>query len=235
MDDKFLSYSQSSKKRDFSNFDGTIQNLYTSDFGGLTPVFVKPVLAADKFKISLNSEVKVNTLAAPTYSNIKQNFYSFFVPCQSVWHHWNSFISNGSDFQNVYGSNITNQDLKSVWKIPSIQTNHLQQITKLAKGFSIPIIKLRYSTYAGNVSDNDLLRVIPHADLDNDKFNCFLIDNSITSFYYRTKGFSTFKGDLSSWQPVEDSFLNNLFQVFHSGWRLLLKICPYVHFVNALI
>ena len=79
MDDKFLSFSTSSKSRDFSSFDGTIQNLYTSDFGGLTPLFVKPILADDSFKISLNSEVKVNTLSAPAYSNIKQNFYSFFV------------------------------------------------------------------------------------------------------------------------------------------------------------
>lgn len=236
MDDKFLSYSTSSKSRDFSNFDGTIQNLYTSDFGGLTPVFVKPVLADDSFKISLNSEVKVNTLSAPAYSNIKQNFYSFFVANQSVWKHWNSFISNGTDFQNIYGSNITNQDLNNVWKIPSIQTNHLQQITKIAKGFSIPIFTLHFSDFKTAYLENsiDLLRVIPKNEEQSVSLNKLQITEANSSFTYVFNGFITVLGNLSNFQYVtSDSFINNLFQFYHPEWRLLLKICPYVHFNNA--
>lgn len=142
MDDKFLSYSNAGSKPESSNFDGTIQNLFTANFGGLTPVFCKPVLADDHFKISLNSEVKVSTLNAPAYSNIKQNFYSFFVANQQIWKHWNSFITNGTDFQGVYGNNMNNQQLNNAWKVPSIRVNDLQFITKIAKGFAIPIITL---------------------------------------------------------------------------------------------
>lgn len=233
MDDKFLSYSTSSKSREFSNFDGTIQNLYTSDFGGLTPVFVKPVLADDSFKISLNSEVKVNTLSAPAYSNIKQNFYAFFAANQSYWSHWNDFISNGSEFQNVYGSNITNQDLKNAWKIPSIQTNHLQQITKIAKGFSIPIFTLTYEDYKNKLPDYNPLRVLPYSSIASDLNKLLTVSDD--GFLYATQGFVTVLGDLTTSQPCSDSFVNNLFSVFHPEWRLLLKICPYVHFNDCTI
>lgn len=232
MDDKFLSYSNHSTNRDFSNFDGTIQNLYTADFGSLTPVFVKPVLADDTFKISLNSEVKVNTLSAPAYSNIKQNFYSFFVANQSVWSHWNDFISNGSDFQNVYGSNITNQDLKSVWKIPSIQTNHLQFISKLAKGFAIPILSVTADEYDLNISSNlNILRVLPYHSIDPTSLNT--LQPNINEFIYFFSGFHTLKGDPSVPVSVDDSFINNLFYVFHKDWRYVQKLCPYIHFQNA--
>lgn len=239
MDDKFLSYSQSSKKRDFSNFDGTIQNLYTSDFGALTPVFVKPILADDSFKISLNAEVKVNTLSAPAYSNIKQNFYAFGVPCQSVWSHWNDFISNGSDFQSVYGSNLTNQDLKSPWKIPSIAVNQLQAITKLVKGFAIPIFTLTAGSYINNLLglNKDSLRVIPHSEtLDTPEDNKLYIQEGVDYIFYQIgNSFLTVTGDFTGGNsyPCSDSFINNLWAMNHPNWRLVMKICPYIHFLDA--
>ena len=217
MDDKFLSYSNAGTKPESSNFDGTIQNLYTSNFGGLTPVFVKPVLADDHFKISLNSEVKVTTLNAPAYTNIKQNFYSFFVANQQVWKHWNSFITNGTDFQGVYGSNLTNQNLSNNFKVPAIRVNDLQFITKIAKGFSIPVFTLESSASQVPLFQRIGITYVAPTDTTPPVYK-FKTDIPANVPHISTNDF-----DLS---PLACNILSASSEL----WRNFIKFIPYVYF-----
>ena len=131
-----------------SNFDMSFQNLFTANFGSLNPVACYEVLAGDKWKIAQNSLTKVAPMPAPAFSRMKQNFYSFFVANQTIWRHWNDFITNGSSYLDTYGNNQTNQDITNQWKQPSIFANDLQLIGKIGTGWAIPVFRLDSSFLA---------------------------------------------------------------------------------------
>lgn len=233
MEQKFLSYFNTGTKPESSNFDGTMQNLFTANFGGLTPVFAKPVLADDHFKISLNSEVKVATLTAPSYTNIKQNFYSFFVPNQTVWKHWNSFISNGTDFQDVYGSNMSNQSLDSPWKIPSIPTNYLQLITKIGKGFAVPVFTIDAADFEDTTAlSNSFPMLASFLDISSYGANKYFVTKSAFNSrlgIYHSLGSRTAYVDSSLFFNACYSFeMANPSTEPTPQWKRIFDICPYL-------
>lgn len=142
------SYGSGKSKIGSSNFNMSFQNLYTANFGSLNPAACYEVLAGDKWKIAQNSLTKVAPMPAPAYSRIKQNFYSFFVANQTIWRHWNDFITNGSAYLDTYGNNQTNQDITNQWKQPSVFANDLQLIGKIGSGWAIPVFRLDESFLA---------------------------------------------------------------------------------------
>lgn len=137
-------FNYGNKKRDIgsSDFNESFQNLHTQDFGELAPVACYEVLAGDKWKIAQNSLTKVAPMPAPAFTRIKQNFYSFFVPNQLIWKHWNDFFTNGTSYLDTYGNNQTNQDISNKWRVPSIHANDLQLISKVAHGWAAPVFRL---------------------------------------------------------------------------------------------
>lgn len=137
-------FNYGNKKREIghSDFNESFQNLHTQDFGELAPVACYEVLAGDKWKIAQNSLTKVAPMPAPAFTRIKQNFYSFFVPNQLVWRHWNDFFTNGTSYLDTYGNNQTNQDISNKWRVPSLPAVDLQLITKLANGWAAPVFRL---------------------------------------------------------------------------------------------
>ena len=173
-------------KRDIkhSKFDMSFQNLFTSNFGELKPAACYEVLGGDTWKVAQNTLTKVAPMPAPAYARIKQNFYSFFVPNQIVWKHWNDFITNGTAYLDTYGNNQTNQEITNQWQQPSIMVNDLQLQTKLANGWALPVFRLsanevqalisriravgRSDSYIGTTSNNEFL------DLGTVKFSCYL-------------------------------------------------------------
>lgn len=132
------------KKREIghSDFNESFQNLYSADFGELRPVACYEVLADDKWRIAQNSITKVAPMPAPAFTRLKQNFYSFFVPNQIIWKHWNDFFTNGTAYLDTYGNNQTNQDITNQWRVPSIPANDLQLIAKIGNGWAAPVFRL---------------------------------------------------------------------------------------------
>lgn len=137
-----FNYFSGKKDIKHSKFNMSFQNLNTSNFGRLAPAACYEVLGGDTWKVSQNTITKVAPMPSPAFTRIKQNFYSFFVPNQTVWKHWNDFITNGTEFLDTYGNNQTNQDITSQWQQPSISVNDLQLHTKLANGWALPIWRL---------------------------------------------------------------------------------------------
>lgn len=135
-------YGNKKRKIGHSDFNESFQNLYSADFGELRPVACYEVLADDKWKIAQNALTKVAPMPAPAFVRMKQNFYSFFVPNQIVWKHWNDFFTNGTAYLDTYGNNQTNQDITNQWRIPSIPANDLQLIAKIGNGWSAPVFRL---------------------------------------------------------------------------------------------
>lgn len=143
MADKGLfSYFKGRRKLEKSTFDMSCENLDSQRFFELRVKKCFEVMPSDKWKIGHNTITKVMPMNSPVQTRIKINTYTSFNENQSVWSHWNDFISNGSAFGDTYGNNVTNQALDNPWRIPQISVNDLQLISKLANGWAIPIYRL---------------------------------------------------------------------------------------------
>ena len=169
-------------KRDIkhSKFDMSFQNLFTSNFGELKPCACYEVLGGDTWKVAQNTLTKVAPMPAPAYARIKQNFYSFFVPNQITWKHWNDFITNGTAYLDTYGNNQTNQEITNQWQQPSIMVNDLQLQTKLANGWALPVFRLSSNDIASLVAKIGAVGRKPSTASGYNQFNFF--DHGVVSF-----------------------------------------------------
>lgn len=142
-----FNYFTGKNKIEHSKFGMSFQNLFSANFGELKPVATYDVLGGDKWEIGQNTLTKVAPMPAPAFTRIKQNFYSFFVPTQTVWKHWNDYITNGTAYLDTYGNNQTNQDITNQWSQPSIFVNDLQLHSKLANGWALPCFRMDANTF----------------------------------------------------------------------------------------
>ena len=76
-----------------STFDLSHNQVMTSDFGYLTPVCVRDMVPNDDFVITPNIFVRLMSLWAPVYGNIKIRLHHFFVPYRILYPDWDAFIS----------------------------------------------------------------------------------------------------------------------------------------------
>lgn len=134
---KIFSYGTGKRKIGHSKFDVGFTNTYTQGFGALNPVALYETLPDDYWNVGSDGVTLLKPLAAPAFSDIKQHFYAFNVRNSAIWEHWNDFITNGTAFSDVYGSNASNQSADNPWKIPSINAGYLQDICKIGTGFGV--------------------------------------------------------------------------------------------------
>lgn len=138
---------QKDRKIGKTPFNLSFQNIFTANFGGLTPVGCYNVIPNDTFKIGTNALTKVEPMPAPAFTRIKQNTYGFFVPNQQIWQHWNDYITNGTAYADTYGNNSNNQDTNNLWRVPQIPANDIQLISKIANGWAIPMWRSKTLQY----------------------------------------------------------------------------------------
>lgn len=84
-----------------SGFDLSKRVLFTSKVGELLPIYCKPTLPGDKWKINLQSFTRTQTVQSSAFTRIKEHVDFFFVPYHLLWRNFqDSFtqISNSSNF-----------------------------------------------------------------------------------------------------------------------------------------
>lgn len=135
-----FSYGNNGKRKiGHSKFDMGHEHIMSGNFGALLPAACFETLPDDYWDVSDNTVTLLKPLTAPAFTRINQNFYGAYVRNQQIWKYWNDFISNGTAFGDVYGNNVTNQNLQNVWKVPSIPTPYLQTILKIGYGNATPV------------------------------------------------------------------------------------------------
>lgn len=188
-----FSYARNGKRKiGHSKFDMGFEHITSGNFGSLKPVACFETLPDDYWDISQNTVTLLKPLTAPAMTRINQNFYGAYVRNQQIWEHWNDYISNGTAYSDVYGNNITNQNLDNLWEVPSIPTPYLQVISKIGAGNATPVwnIVLEFS----NVSYQGGKITLP-SEYDNNIFLHYIFDNflfknlSNTSLYNVTDVF----------------------------------------------
>lgn len=136
---KIFTYGTGKRKIGHSKFDMSFTNTYSQGFGALNPVACYETLPDDFWNIGTDGVTLLKPLAAPAFSDIKQHYYAFSVRNSAIWEHWNDFITNGTAFSDVYGSNASNQSAGNPWVVPQINAGYLQDICKIGSGYGVPV------------------------------------------------------------------------------------------------
>ena len=144
-----FNYSQGKRDIGHSKFDMSFTNIRTQNFGQLLPVAVYETLPDDYWNIGSDGVTLLKPLAAPAFTSIKQHFYAFYTRNQQIWKHWNNFITNGTEMNQVYGSNVSNQNADSPWKVPYIPALYLQYICKIAHGYALHVQQKSFNVSTG--------------------------------------------------------------------------------------
>lgn len=83
-------------------FDLSFMNHGTYNFGTLYPVFCKPVLPGDSFKIHPSFALRFLPTAFPVQTKINASLHFFYVRNRNLWDDWTKFIGNTSKTEFPY-------------------------------------------------------------------------------------------------------------------------------------
>lgn len=85
-----------SVKHPRSTFDRSYSHSTSFDFGKCIPLCVEEVLPGDTVTMQTSKVVRLQTLLAPTLTNMYLDTYWFFVPNRIVWDKWKQFMGENT-------------------------------------------------------------------------------------------------------------------------------------------
>ncbi|QRV61624.1 VP1 [Gokushovirinae sp.] len=80
-----------------STFDRSYSHSTSFDFGKCIPLAVEEVLPGDTVTMETNKIVRLQTLLAPTLTNMYMDTYWFFVPNRIIWDKWKQFMGENTE------------------------------------------------------------------------------------------------------------------------------------------
>lgn len=75
----------------------THENVLSTDFGKIVPIYLEDVVPGDKFLVQSECQLKLLPTLAPIMSDIEVRIDYFFVPNRLIWDEWQDFITGGPD------------------------------------------------------------------------------------------------------------------------------------------
>ncbi len=76
-------------------FDLSYRSRLSAIMGQLIPVLNKPIIPGDRFRLSLDTLIRLAPLRAPIFDGLKADFHAFFVPNRLLDPDWKEFITGG--------------------------------------------------------------------------------------------------------------------------------------------
>lgn len=76
-------------------FPLSFRNSLTARMGDLVPVFNKEVVPGDRFRLSMESIIRLAPLVSPIFDGVHADFHAFFVPNRIIDPKWKEFITGG--------------------------------------------------------------------------------------------------------------------------------------------
>lgn len=80
-----------------NTFDLSFRNHFTANFGQLLPVFCKPVIPGDHFRIKANFGLRFMPTAFPLMNKIRAHVHFFYVRNRNLWKDFPDFIYNNKE------------------------------------------------------------------------------------------------------------------------------------------
>lgn len=97
MDLGFLKTRQKNTNIQFSNYDFTHSNQYTSKLGEMLVTQKTKVIPNDKIKHRVNEETLCQQMENPSFTKFKHVHKSFYYPNTVLWKYWDNFFTNKPD------------------------------------------------------------------------------------------------------------------------------------------
>lgn len=84
-----------SKKMPHSSWTNMNTNLFTTQFGRLTPFYFQPIVPGDRLRLSSSFTVQLQPLLAPAFQNLQLYVHYYYVPSRILYRQepYNAFIS----------------------------------------------------------------------------------------------------------------------------------------------
>lgn len=76
----------------------------TFNFGDVVPILTQEVLPGDTYSLDLRSVCRMSTPNVPVMDNAFMDKLAFFVPCRTLWEHWEAFMGQNDSFENPWVS-----------------------------------------------------------------------------------------------------------------------------------
>ncbi len=76
-------------------FDLSYRSRLSAVMGQLIPVLNKPIVPGDRFRMSIDTLIRLAPLRAPIFDGLKADFHAFFVPNRLLDPDWKEFITGG--------------------------------------------------------------------------------------------------------------------------------------------
>ena len=82
----------------------------TTEFGRLTPFFVRETVPGDKYRLSMDCLVRMAPLYAPIMHRVNLFVHYWYVPCRILQKNFQPFITGAEDGNGTVGANIYHSD-----------------------------------------------------------------------------------------------------------------------------
>lgn len=82
-------------------FDLSRENIFTTEFGYITPIMCEPLLPGDSFRLRPSVIVKSAPMLAPIYGQINVDIHAFVVPLRLLWKEFDKWIYDQTNTEHV--------------------------------------------------------------------------------------------------------------------------------------
>lgn len=101
-----------------NTFDLSFRNHFTANFGQLLPVFCKPVIPGDHFRIKANFGLRFMPTAFPLMNKIRAHVHFFYVRNRNLWKDFPDYIYNNKE--NLDPPYMPNDKTKPIYSTGSL-------------------------------------------------------------------------------------------------------------------
>ena len=223
---EFLKTEQKNEHIQFTNFDMSHKNLFTTNLGQILPTMYEPILPNDSADYSANDEIICQALENPSFSKFKLCHKSFYMPNTVLWKYWDRFITNKPDYTWTNSAIQDYIDNTQPYTPPYFTYKHILPIIAFARGYvnsmvigfcpEIDSSTSKYLVY--NTSDNKKVALFDlfncygdftgSVDETTDKKNFVLIsDSTLNTLHYDITGFYD-SNDVAQNKIILDTLLN---------------------------
>lgn len=127
-----------------NGFDLSHRTIFSAKVGQILPIMCKEVVPGDHFEISASALTRTQTLNTAAFARLHQYFHFFFVSYQSLWHNWDTFISQQNNYESSYHKGSSFVPVFDLTDAFTSFKNESESVTKLKDVVGLPAWRDRF-------------------------------------------------------------------------------------------
>lgn len=195
-------------------FDLSFANNLTMNFGGLYPVFCKPVIPGDTFKIKSAFGLRFLPTLFPVQTRMRADLHFFYVRNRNLWDEWQNFMSNFETKKSLPVVGYFNQ-----FKSSSVLTDCMGLPTSVIADRDVylnPEIRRGYTTMFASPNTNRNVDFLPSITDATTQFNGILSGD-----------FPTYINRIDRVSPVNRGTYSYAFAIPFTNFNTVSTALPY--------